>query len=408
MIRQLHSQGLNISQIARHLKLDRKTVRKYLKRAREPSSSAVSAAPSATILDPFMDYLGERLHQYPELSASRLWREIKDRGYTGSYATVTAAVRGLRPVPEQRFEVRFETPPGEQAQVDFALFKVRFEAQPEVYRTVQLFTMVLGHSRYLYGQFCTNQKMHTVLEQHIRAFEAFGGTPRHVLYDRMKTAVIDEPVRGQVNYNPQLLALLEYYGTAPRACQPYRAKTKGKIERAYRYIRQDFFLGSSFSDLEELNQRFQKWLDEVANVRVHGTTRRHVGEAFEHEQAELCSLPPWPYCAVLRVTRKISRDGMICYQGNYYSVPDGTRYHSVEVQVLPLELLIITDGQVIARHDLAPSDARGLSVMDPSHRQASPASPEVATERPTSHCHQPLTLYQAIGKRLHQTARIAS
>ena len=409
MILKLHSKGLNISQIARQLELDRKTVRKYLSAASAPSSSTEAVASRTTLIDPYVEYLHQRLCDFPALSATRLLREIRELGYLGSYATVTACLRTIRPRPNQRYEVRFETAPGEQAQADFALFKVSFEQSPAVFRRLYLFTMVLGHSRYLYGQFCTNQKMHTVIEQHVRAFQAFSGVPHQILYDRMKTAVIDEPEPGHINYNQQLLALLDYYGAVPRACRPYRAKTKGKIERAYRYIRQDFFLGSSFLNLEDLNQRLQRWLDEVANVRIHGTTRQQVQEAFEREQPSLQPLPLWPYRPILRLQRKISRDGMICYQGNYYSVPDGYRSPQVDIQITPRELLIVDHDQLIASHRLAGAGTKGQQILGPSHRKApSSQRSQSAHEAFPRNFHQPLDLYQAIAERLSATTRKAS
>ena len=404
MIRKLHALGLNVSQIARNLHLDRKTVRKYLRQQSEQPTISEPTRHTSSVLDPYLDYLGQRLDHCPELSAMRLLREIREQGYRGSYATLTARLRELRPLPQKRFEVRFETAPGYQAQADFALFKANFACQPKVTQRLHLFTMVLGHSRWLYGEFCTNEKMHTVLEQHIKAFEAFGGVPHQILYDRMKTAVIDEPKRGQVNYNKQLLALLDHYGAAPRACRPKRAKTKGKVERPYRFIRQDFYLGSSFECLEDLNQRLQNWLDEVANVRIHGTTRRAVNEAFEQEKPALQPLPLWPYCPVLQLLRKVSRDGMVSYKGNYYSVPDGTSSRSVELQVQPTNLLIVENNQVIAEHPLAAPHERGARIMGANHRTVYPRPQAVTDESSndfdTRRFHQPLDLYQAIAERL--------
>ncbi len=134
--------------------------------------------------------------------------------------------------------------------------------------------MVLGHSRWLWGRFCASQDLQTVLRCHIEAFGAMAGAPSELLYDRMKTAVIGEDAEGVVNYNVSLVALLNHYGALPRACRPYRAKTKGKVERPYRYIRQDFFLGRTFRDPEDLNEQFEAWRVEIANARIHATTRR--------------------------------------------------------------------------------------------------------------------------------------
>lgn len=175
------------------------------------------------------NYLVERLSAWPGLSARRLHREIKEMGFEGAYSTLTEYLRLIRPTAPRRFERRFETPAGRPAQVDFAEFQVEFTAEPGVTRKVWLFSMVLGHSRWLWGRFCPNQTLETVMRCHIAAFDAMGGACAEVLYDRMKTAVIGEDAAGVVTYNASLVALLAHYGSAPRACQPYRAKTKGKM-----------------------------------------------------------------------------------------------------------------------------------------------------------------------------------
>ena len=129
----------------------------------------------------------------------------------------------------------------------------------------------------------------------MEAFEHFGGVPREILYDRMKTAVLGEPDDDQpIVYNAKLLACGAHYGFAPRACKPYRAKTKGKVERPYRYIRDDFFLARRFANLEDLNRQLRAWLDTVANVRLHGTTDRVVAEHFADERASLAAAASRP------------------------------------------------------------------------------------------------------------------
>ena len=143
-----------------------------------------------------------------------------------------------------------------------------------------------------------------------------GTPPIEILYDRMKTAVIGEDDQGHIAYNRSLLALAQHYRFQPRACRPYRAKTKGKVERPFSYIRQDFFLGRSFRNLEDLNAQLIDWLDTVANVRVHGTTQRIVAEAFAAEQPELQTLPEHRFDAVLKLERRVSHDGFVAIGGN--------------------------------------------------------------------------------------------
>nr|CAI47857.1 transposase [Achromobacter xylosoxidans A8] len=259
-------------------------------------------------------------------------------------------LRTVRPPPAPIFEVRFETPPGEQAQVDFAEFKVCFGNQGPV-RRVWLFAMVLGHSRYLWGQFVLHQDLPTVLRCHMEAFAHFGGVPREILYDRMKTAVLGEDDSGEgIVYNAKLLACGTHYGFLPRACQAYRAKTKGKVERPYRYIRADFFMARSFEDIDDMNRQLRHWLDTVANVRCHGTTGRVVVEHFREEQPQLQPLPAGRFDAVLRVERRVSHEGCVSVGGNYYSVPDGTRKRILDVETTPDSVRIFEDGALIATH----------------------------------------------------------
>ena len=399
MIRRDADDGMTISAIARKLGRDRKTIRKHLRRAvAQPEAGDAREF----LITPFQGYLAQRIEQYPQLPATRLLRELQERGYRGSYQTLTAHLRRVRPKPPARFEIRFETEPGHQAQADFAEFRVRFLSQPERLQRVWLFTIVLGHSRRLWGRFCTRQNLHTVLAMHVCAFEAFGGAPRQVLYDRMKTAVIGETDQGEVIYNSSLVSLLSHYGAIPRACRPYRPQTKGKIERQYRYIRNSFFAGSEFEDLDALNRQLQQWLDQVANVRCHGTTGRHVDAAFAEERPSLTPLPALPYNPVLCIERKVSRDGMICYEGNSYSVPDGIRTRIIELQVFPLQLRLFADGHEVARHPKA--DGRGVRVMDPSHRKVTPGATDATAAQPVA-IQRPLEFYDAVGWRLSHGVR---
>jgi len=290
MILDLHRQGLKVAVIARQVGIDRKTVRKYIARGLGVPTYG-PRQPRERVLDPWVDYLKSRLAAYPGLSAQRLAREIGERGYTGGYSTVRDAVRTLRPAGGgSPYAVRFETPPGQQAQVDFAQFRVRFTSAPNSVQIVWLFSMVLGFSRLIWGRFAQRQTMQTVLACHRAAFEAIGGVPREILYDRMKTAVLGEDEDGRVVYNKILGELARHYGFLPRACRAYRPETKGKVERPFRYIREDFFLGSTFRDLDDLNLQFGNWLGGVANPRVHASTGRVVNEAFAEERPTLHQL----------------------------------------------------------------------------------------------------------------------
>jgi transposase len=341
--------------------------------------------------------LRERIAAYPDLSGKRLLRELRDLGYDGGYTILTDFLREARPPKRPTFERRFETPPGRQAQVDFAEFRVTFEDEPDVIRKVWLFTMVLGHSRWLWGRYCAGQDLQTVLRCHIDAFAAIGGTASEILYDRMKTAVIGEDADGVVTYNRSLVALLGHYGAVPRACRPYRAKTKGKVERPFRYVRQDFFLARSFRDIDDLNAQFEAWRTEIANARAHATTGRVVEEHFQEEKPALIPHPALPYSAVLTVERRVSHEGMVSVGGNLYSVPDATRRRVVEVQSHPKEVRIFEDGRLIAVHPLL--EGRNRRRVDPAHRKPPPRVEQ--SQAPSTGVHlRSLAFYDAVGRRL--------
>ncbi|MDB5582077.1 MAG: integrase core domain protein [Bradyrhizobium sp.] len=371
MILDLHRQGLKVAVIARQVGIDRKTVRKYIARGLDVPTYG-PRQPRDRVLDPWFDYLRARLDAYPGLSAQRLLREISERGYAGGYSTVRDAVRAMRPAGGgSPYAVRFETPPGQQAQVDFAQFRVRFTSAPNSVQIVWLFSMVLGFSRLIWGRFAQRQTMQTVLACHRAAFEAIGGVPREILYDRMKTAVLGEDEDGRVIYNRTLGEFARHYGFLPKACRAYRPQTKGKVERPFRYIREDFFLGGTFRDLDDLNLQFGNWLGGVANPRVHASTGRVVNEAFAEEKPTLQLLPLIPFGAVLKLERRISHEGMVSVGGNYYSVPDATRRRVVEVHSLADEIRIFEDDRLIARHPLL-EGRRQRSLLEGHRRQYRP------------------------------------
>lgn len=349
MILELHRQGLSVSAIAERTGHDRKTVRKYIQEGLA-APKYKPRHPRPTVIEPFEAYLRERVAAWPELTGERLLREVRALGYTGGRTALNDFLRTVRPPPAPVFEVRFETPAGQQAQVDFAEFKVCFGNQGPV-RRVWLFAIVLGHSRYLWAQFVLHQDLPTVLRCHMEAFAHFGGVPREILYDRMKTAVLGEGGDEQgIVYNAKLLACGVHYGFLPRACQPYRAKTKGKVERPYRYIRADFFLARRFTDIDDMNRQLRDWLDTVANARCHGTTGRIVTEHFHEEQPQLQPLPAGRFDAVLRIERRVSHEGCVSVGGNYYSVPDGTRKRILDVETTAEAVRIFEDGALIATH----------------------------------------------------------
>ena len=407
MILDLHRQGLTVAAIARETGQDRKTVRKHIARGLVVPVYG-PRAPRPTVVDPYKAYLRERVTAYPGLSARRLVREIREQGYAGCYAQVTEFLREIRPDDPAAFERRFETPPGQQAQVDFAFFKTVFTDEPSQERIVWLFSLVLGHSRKLCGQFVLHQDLQTLLRCHVAAFTELGGVPGEILYDQMKTAVqSDRSETTGIVYNATLLAFAEHYGFLPKACRPYRAKTKGKVERPFRYVRQDFFLARTFRNHADLNAQYSAWLAEVANARRHATTDRIVEEHFTEEAPSLSALPAGPHTAVLKLDRRVTKDGLVSVGGNKYSVPDGPRRRTVEVHSLTDEIRILEDGRLVASHPVL--QGRGGRRIAADHRTGPPPGNSRVDREPTGVPLQragetvparDLAFYDAIGRAL--------
>ena len=328
-------------------------------------------------------------------------------GYVGGRTALGDLVREVRPPKQRGFEVRFETPAGAQAQVDFAHFNVEFDDVPGQRRSIWLFSLVLGHSRYLWGRFVEHQDLQTVLRCHMEAFEHIGGVPREVLYDRMKAAVLGE-VEKHIVYNAKLVAFAQHYGFAPRACKAYRAKTKGKVERPFRYIRQDFFLARRFQNLADMNRQLREWLDSVANVRVHGTTHRVVAEHFLEERPTLQALPAGLFNGVIRLERRVSHEGLVSVGGNYYSVPDRTRKRTLEVHSLAHEIRIYEQGELLAVHPVL--EGRRRTSLLPGHRRSGKRKPQTGRAlRPSNAgvARRPLSFYDQVAKRLADVGRHA-
>lgn len=295
-IRVLSRQGQSIRAIARTLGVSRNTVRRYLRNEGWPR---YRREPRATKLDGYKRRLGERVKAAaPEwIPAAVLFRELKALGYTGGLTTLKLYLARLKPAPKAEPLIRFETEPGRQLQVDF----VSLRRGPE---RLSAFIATLGWSRATYVEFVDDERLETLLGCHERAFYYFGGVPREVLYDNMHAVVTarDAYGPGRHRYNRTFLDFAHHYGFRPRLCQPYRPRTKGKVERFIRYLRASFYvpLASQLSpeglkvDRASANARVLTWLREVANARVHATTGEVPAERLVSEREQLQPLaPPW-------------------------------------------------------------------------------------------------------------------
>ena len=252
--------------------------------------------PEVTKLEQYKATIETRLREFPRLSAVRLFAECQAAGYTGGLTQLRVFVRSLRPVPEP--VVRFETEPGQQAQVDFA--HCRFPWGPRYALIV-----VLGYSRLLWVQFYPRQDLRTLLIGLETCFTAWGGVPRELLFDQMRSVLTrdDRLTGGGLVHNLELLRFARHYGFRVRVCRPYRAKTKGKVERPIRYLRDNFLYGRTFVSDADLNAQALAWLTTVANVRTHATTQWRPADCFaDIEQRALRSVPARPYRSLVLPT----------------------------------------------------------------------------------------------------------
>lgn len=301
LLRHHLEQGTSKSALARQLGVHRDTIHRWIRDGeldRDLDRERVRYGPRrpvATKLDAYKSIVEARLAAYPPLSAVRLLEEIRAAGYTGGYSQLKEAVRLLRPVPPPEAVVRFETPPGRQGQVDFAEFRFPWGRRYAL-------LVVLGYSRLLWCRFGPRQDMRTLLTGLEDAFLAFGGVPHELLFDQMK-AVITRDLRlqgGALVHNLEFLRFAHHWGFTPRAYRPYRAQTKGKVERPVRYVRENLVYGRTFLNDGDLAQQCTDWLTRVANARVHGTTHEPPHARFDRdERAQLQPLPARRYTSLV-------------------------------------------------------------------------------------------------------------
>jgi transposase len=369
-VAEMKRQGMSIQAISKLLGFDRKTSRKYLiEPVARPEYGSRPKPPGK--LDRYEPYLEERL-QAGVWNARVLLRELRGRGYSGGYTILTDWLRPKRQMGQAVAVRRFETPPGQQAQVDWGHMGT-LEVDG---RQVKLwgFVFTLGYSRMMYAMAALNQKLGTLLRMHERAFEELGGVPEEILYDRMKTVWQETDERGEIVWNPVFLDFARYWGFRPRLCRPYRAQTKGKVESGVKYVRRNFLCGlqgRELSGLDDFNDQLRAWVLGVANQRVHGTTHQAVQARWDADQLSLQPAkgrPPYPY--IDHELRKVARDGYVSWQGSRYSVPWVYAGKEVWVRGRGGSVEIHYGERRIAEHGEAPR--RHEVVRNPEHHEGIP------------------------------------
>lgn len=350
-ILEMVGKGTSLRGIAEELELSRNTVRRYVRAGGKPERRERKA--QSHKLDPFREFIRERWEK-GITNGKVLLREIKERGYTGGYTALKDLVypwREQKTVPPKA-TVRFETLPGEQAQVDFGKFK--YQASDGSSQYLWAFVMVLGWSRAMYVEFIPKANLRAFIGCHLRAFEYLGGIPQHCLYDNTKLVVLGRDENNQPLWNESFLEFALTLGFNTKVCKPYRARTKGKVERGIGYVEGNFWIAAEFTTVSNLNQQAIHWLDTEANPRIHGTTFEPPAKRLLEERPLLKALPqPQVWQRFLMESRRVNIDGYFSYEASLYAVP--LKYITQSVQVLAEEqsLKVYVGHDLVAQHPKA-------------------------------------------------------
>jgi len=309
------AEHFKVGTIVSELGVHRDTVLLAIKAENFMRALSVKRSPS---LEPYTDFVKMTLEQYPRLRATRLFEMLTARGYPGGVHAVRRYLQRVRPKPKSEAFFRLETLPGEQGQVDWAHFGKVTVGNTE--RTLSCFVMVLSHSRGMYGRFFLDQTTENFLRGHVEAFSVFGGVPRKILYDNLKSVVIDR-VGDHVRFNPKLMELANYYHFEPRPCAPYRGNEKGKVERSIHYLRYSFFEGRIFRSVDALNAELREWIENVAHARTRVGQKESVADLLLAEKQRLLPLPQNPFVADSAHSVVAKKTPHVRFDQNDYSIP---------------------------------------------------------------------------------------
>ncbi len=358
-IKNLHENDkLTPQQIARKLRLTTKTVKKWIKKDRyEQRKSRVLDK----ILDPFKASVRQLLSKH-EYTAVQIFQQLEEQGYRGSYSTVKDFVHQHRPTKKQAYlTLSFE--PAHSAQVDFGYCgKINVG---NTIRRLSVFVITLCYSRLIYLEFILSEKLEHFLMGHCNAFKFFGGMPKEIMVDNCKAAILEHPRYNDVVVNPRYLDLANHYGFKIKACGVRKPYQKGRVESNIGYIKSNFLNGLTLSSLAAVNTQAKTWLKTIANVRIHGQTKRMPIELFADEKSLLIPLGLNHYdCAMTKEVRsnKLFR---VHYDANRYSVPAEYSSSHLTLYAYPDTIVLYHNGKLIARHSR--SYERNKDIEDPSH-----------------------------------------
>jgi transposase len=331
-----------------------------------------------TQLDPYLPLIRDTLAQYPRLRATRLFEMVKSRGYPGSVVQLRRAVRLIRPAATASVYRRLTTLPAEEAQVDWGAFgAIRIGRGV---RPLSGFVMVLAYSRAIFALFTVDQTLESFLRGHVEAFATFQGVARTMVYDNLRSAVL-ERAGTAIRFHPQLLELAGHYHFAPRPCTPGRGNEKGKVERQIQYVRHAFFAARTFADVADLNAQFRRWRDDVAHHRPHPEQRdRTVAQVLAEEQPRLLPLPAHPFETQVLRSVVSGKTPYVRFDRNSYSIPHTHVRRPLTLLASPTMVRVLAGTEEIARH--ARSYDTGHVIEQEAHvagliaatRQANPSS----------------------------------
>jgi transposase len=364
ILRLYHAEKWRVGTIATQLDHHHSTVRRVLAQA-GLDAGRVSVRPS--MADLYVPFIVETLKQYPHLRASRLFEMVKARGYPGRSDHFRTVVARYRPRAPAEAYLRLRTLPGEQGQVDWGHFgKIRIGL---ALRVLWAFVMVLSWCRQIFLRFYLSAAMPSFVRGHVEAFDFFGGVPRVLLYDNLKSAVL-ERAGDAIRFHPTLLDVSAHYHYLPRPVAPARGNQKGRVERAIRYIRDSFFAARTFTDIGDLNAQALVWTEGIAADRLCPEDRQHtVRELFAEERGKLLTLPDNPYPTEERVVVEVGKTPYVRFDLNDYSVPHTHVRRSLVVLATPTTVRVLDPdlAQDVALCSHARSWDRDQQIEDPSH-----------------------------------------
>jgi transposase len=360
ILRLHHAEKWPIGTIASQLHVHHSTVRRVLVQAGVVAAEVLSRP---SIVDTFLPFIKQTLTQYPRLRASRLYSMVRERGYSGAPDYFRHIVARHRPRPAAEAYLRLRTLPGEQAQVDWGHFgKV---AVGNATRPLMAFVMVLSYSRHIFLRFYLGAAMPAFLHGHVSAFAFFGGVPRQLLYDNLKSAVL-ERVGDAIRFHPTLLELAAHYRYSAKPVSPARGNEKGRVERAIRYVRDAFFAARTFDDIDDLNQQALRWCRGDASDRpCPEDKRRSIRQVFTDEQPRLLALPDDSFPCDQRLEVHVGKTPYVRFDLNDYSIPHAYVRRTLIV-LASFDTVRVLDGQtVIAVHQR--SWDRAQQIEDSAH-----------------------------------------